>query len=210
MKVFLKPLALAAWLGMASATWSQPTPAQIQQQQFQQQQNTLNAVRADNIRRCGDEYGHGCRRQQKAQAEAQRQWEARERQIQKEIAELRRTPFYSAIAYDFVNKRVLGGGGYYSEKRAVEKALERCKSSNCQVVTTFANTCAMIAWPDTGIKTANDWFVGFDNDPQQAIVKSVRACEAKHGYNKCSYSDMKTKTGNALCSGYDYSIYGQK
>ena len=133
---------------------------------------------------------------------------ARERQLQREIAELRRTPFYSAIAYDFVNKRVLGGG-YYSEKRAVEKVLGRCQSSNCQVVTTFANTCAMIAWPDTGIKTANDWFVGFDNDPQQAIVKSVRACEAKHGYNQCSYSDMKTKTGNALCSGYDYSIYGQ-
>ena len=110
MKVFLKPLALAAWLGMASATWSQPTPAQIQQQQFQQQQNTLNAVRADNIRRCGDEYGHGCRRQQKAQAEAQRQWEARERQIQKEIAELRRTPFYQAIAYDLKTERITWGG----------------------------------------------------------------------------------------------------
>ena len=53
-------------------------------------------------------------------------------------------------------------------------------------------------------------FVGLDKDGYQAIVKSVRACEAKHGYNKCSYSDIKTKTGEALCTGYDYSIYGQK
>ena len=102
-----------------------------------------------------------------------------------------------------------GGGGYYSEKRAIEEALKPCKSSNCQVVTTFANTCAMVARPDTGIKTANDWFVGFDNDPQQAIVKSVRACEAKHGYDKCSFWGGLTKSG-AFCSGYDYSIYGQK
>ena len=35
---------------------------------------------------------------------------AREGQLQREIAELRRTPFYYALAYDFVNKRVLGGG----------------------------------------------------------------------------------------------------
>ena len=41
---------------------------------------------------------------------------ARERQLQREIAELRRTPFYSAIAYDFVNKRVLGGGGITLKK----------------------------------------------------------------------------------------------
>lgn len=32
MKVFLKPLALAALFGMASAAWAQPTPAQTQQQ----------------------------------------------------------------------------------------------------------------------------------------------------------------------------------
>ena len=134
---------------------------------------------------------------------------ARERQLQREIAELRRTPFYYALAYDFVNKRVLGGG-YYSEKRAVETALSGCKSSNCQIVASFANTCGMIAYPDGGPKSPSDVFVGLDQDGYQAIVKSVRACEAKHGYNKCSYSDIKTKTGEALCTGYDYSIYGQK
>ena len=36
---------------------------------------------------------------------------ARERQLQREIAELRRTPFYQAIVYDFENKRVMWGGG---------------------------------------------------------------------------------------------------
>ena len=134
---------------------------------------------------------------------------ARERQLQREIAELRRTPFYYALAYDFVNKRVLGGG-YYSEKRAVETALSGCKSSNCQIVASFANTCAMIAFPKGGGRSPSEIFVGLDNDPQQAIMKSGLACEAKFGYDKCSISTMKTKTGNALCSGYDYSIYGQK
>ena len=134
---------------------------------------------------------------------------ARERQLQREIAELRRTPFYQAIAYDFEAKLAMwGGGGYYSEKRAAEETLKRCRSSNCQIVASFANTCAMIAFPDGGPKSPSDIFVGLDKDGYQAIVKSVRACEAKYGYDKCSYSSMKTITGKALCSGYDYSIYG--
>ena len=134
----------------------------------------------------------------------------RQRQLQQEIAELRRTPFYQAIGYDFSTRQAMwGGGGYSSEKRAVEETLKLCPSSNCQIVASFANTCAMIAFPDGGPKSPSDVFVGLDKDGYQAIVKSVRACEAKHGYNKCSYSDIKTKTGEALCSGYDYSIYGQ-
>ena len=135
----------------------------------------------------------------------------RQRQLQQEIAELRRTPFYQAIGYDFSTRQAMGGGGgYSSEKRAVEETLKLCPSSNCQIVASFANTCAMIAFPDGGPKSPSDVFVGLDKDGYQAIVKSVRACEAKHGYNKCSYSDIKTKTGEALCTGYDYSIYGQK
>ena len=134
-----------------------------------------------------------------------------QRQLQQEIAELRRTPFYQAIGYDFSTRQAMwGGGGYSSEKRAVEETLKLCPSSNCQIVASFANTCAMIAFPDGGPKSPSDVFVGLDKDGYQAIVKSVRACEAKHGYNKCSYSDIKTKTGEALCTGYDYSIYGQK
>ena len=42
---------------------------------------------------------------------------ARERQLQREIAELRRTPFYYAIAYDFVNNLLLGGGDSILKKQ---------------------------------------------------------------------------------------------
>ena len=134
-----------------------------------------------------------------------------QRQLQQEIAELRRTPFYQAIGYDFSTRQAMwGGGGYSSEKRAVEETLKLCPSSNCQIVASFANTCAMIAFPKGGGRSPSEIFVGLDNDPQQAIMKSGLACEAKFGYDKCSISTMKTKTGNALCSGYDYSIYGQK
>ena len=208
MKASLKTTLLAALFGMTSAAWSQPTPAQIQQQQFQQQQNMQGAIQSDNLRRCGDIYGHGCRRQENAAAQ-RRAWEARERKIQKEIAELRRTPFYYAVAYDFVNNRVLGGGGFYSEKRAIETALGGCKSSNCQIVATFANACGVVVEPDKGARTVEDFFVGIDPDDRKAAAKAIQACEAKHGNNQCSYWNVKTKTGMAFCSGYDYSIYGQ-
>ena len=46
---------------------------------------------------------------------------ARERQLQREIAELRRTPFYYAVAYDFVNKRVLGGWGITPKKGLLKR-----------------------------------------------------------------------------------------
>ena len=148
--------------------------------------------------------------QQHENAAAQRRaWEARERKIQKEIAELRRTPFYYAVAYDFVNNRVLGGGGVYSEKRAIETALGGCKSSNCQIVATFANACGVVVEPDKGARTVEDFFVGIDPDDRKAAAKAIQACEAKHGNNQCSYWNVKTKTGMAFCSGYDYSIYGQ-
>ena len=49
--------------------------------------------------------------QQQENAAAQRRaWEARERKIQREIAELRRTPFYQAIAYDLKTERITWGG----------------------------------------------------------------------------------------------------
>lgn len=133
---------------------------------------------------------------------------ARERQLQREIAELRKTPFYMAIAYDFNMKHVMWGG-YYSEQKAVEKALERCKSSNCHVFSTFANACGVVTRPDKGARTAEDLFVGVDPDDRKAATKAMQACEAKHGHNNCSYLNPQTKTGMAFCSGYDYSIYGQ-
>ena len=135
---------------------------------------------------------------------------ARERQLQREIAELRRTPFYQAIAYDFANNLLLGGGGYYSEKRAVEQALKKCRSSNCHLVATFANACGVIVTPDSGMRTVEDFFVGVDPDDRKAAAKAMQVCEARHGKNQCGYSTVKTRHGTAFCTGYDYSIYGQK
>ena len=75
-------------------------------QQQQQNQNLGGMIQSDNMRRCGNPTS--CRVQENAAAQ-QRAWEARERQIQKEIAELRRTPFYQAIAYDLKTERITWG-----------------------------------------------------------------------------------------------------
>lgn len=139
-----------------------------------------------------------------------RAWERRERKVQTEIAQLRATPFYQAIAYDFANNLLLGGGGYYTEQRAVEQALKKCKSSNCHLISTFANACGVIVTPDKGMHTAEDFFVGVDVDDRKAAAKAMQACEARFGKNQCGYSSVKTKHGTAFCTGYDYSIYGQK
>ncbi|OAM34995.1 hypothetical protein A7P98_08635 [Eikenella sp. NML080894] len=139
-----------------------------------------------------------------------RAWEQREAEVQAEIAELRRTPFYMAVAYDIPNKRVVAAGGYRSEARAVEETMRRCgRGRSCHLVATFANTCAMFAYPDGGPNKPSDFFVGKDRNGQQAIVRAVRACEAVHGYNQCSYADVQTRTGDTFCTGYDYSVYGQ-
>lgn len=138
-----------------------------------------------------------------------RAWHARERAVQERIARYRATPFYMAIAYDFSNYRISGDGGYYSERRAVEEALRRCRSSNCQLVTTFANSCAVVVEPDTRAKSLQDLFVATDVDDRKAAVKAMRDCEAKHGNNQCSYWEIPTRTGK-FCTGYDYGVYGQK
>ena len=65
----------------------------------------------------------------------------------------------------------------------------------------------MVAKPDSGVGSVKDFFVAFDKDEKQAIEKSLSACEAKHGYDKCSYWIVPKKS---FCTGYDYSIYGQK
>ena len=151
MKISRKTTLLIALFGMASAAWSQPTPAQIHMQQQQQNQNLGGMIQSDNMRRCGNP--NGCARvaPQGPSAAEVRAWHERERKVQAEIAQLRRTPFYQAIGYDFSTKQTMwGGGGYYSEKRAAEETLKLCPSSNCQIVVSFANTCAMIAFPAGG------------------------------------------------------------
>ena len=92
----------------------------------------------------------------------------------------------------------------------LEQALKKCRSSNCHLVATFANACGVIVTPDSGMRTVEDFFVGVDPDDRKAAAKSIQACEAKHGHNKCSYWGVKTKHGTAFCTGYDYSVYEQK
>ena len=211
MKISRKTTLLIALFGMASAAWSQPTPAQIHMQQQQQNQNLGGMIQSDNMRRCGNP--NGCARvaPQGPSAAEVRAWHERERKVQAEIAKHKATLYYRAIAYDFGVKAVVwGGGGYYSEKKAADEALKGCRSSNCHLVTAFFNNCAMVAFPAGGAKTPSEVFVGLDKDGYQAIVKSVRACEAKHGYGNCRYSDIQTQSGDVACTGYDYSIYGQQ
>ncbi|WP_167508181.1 DUF4189 domain-containing protein [Eikenella exigua] len=139
-----------------------------------------------------------------------RAWEQREAEVQAEIAELRRTPFYMAIAYDFGTFEIMWAGGYYSERRAVERSLKQCKTSNCRVFATFSNACAVVTRPDRGARSTEDLFVGIDTDDSRAAAKSIQACEARHGQGQCSYLNPRTKNGMAFCTGYDYSIYGHR
>ncbi|MBH5329666.1 DUF4189 domain-containing protein [Eikenella sp. S3360] len=185
----------------AGAAWAQPTPAQIQQQEFQRQQNELGMYyqQQQNNRRTAP---HG------PSAAEVRAWERREAEVQARIARFRATPYWMAVAYEIPNRRIMYAGGYRTEAEAVEKTMRQCERGHtCHRVATFANTCAMIAYPDNGPKTPSDIFVGKHPDSQQAIVRAVRACEAVHGYDQCSYADVQTKTGNAFCSGYEYGIY---
>ena len=50
-----------------------------------------------------------------------RAWHARERKIQAEIAQLRKTPFYMALAYDFSNNLLLGGEDITQNKELLNR-----------------------------------------------------------------------------------------
>ena len=139
-----------------------------------------------------------------------RAWHERERKIQAEITELRATPFYMAIVFNFSNNKIMSAGGYYTEKRAIEEALTHCTSSNCRVLSTFSNACGVLTYPKRGVQSINDIFIGIDTDDNKAAAKSIKACEAKNGSGQCLYSSIKTKNGTAFCAGYDYSVYGQQ
>ena len=137
-----------------------------------------------------------------------REWHRREAEVQARIARFRATPYWMAIAYEIPNRRVMYAGGYRTEAEALAKTMSYCGRGNtCHLVATFANTCAMFAYPDNGPNKPSDIFVGKDPDSHQAIVRAVRACEAVHGYDQCSYIDVKTRTGNTFCTGYEYGIY---
>ncbi|OAM44669.1 hypothetical protein A7Q03_07585 [Eikenella sp. NML99-0057] len=190
-------------LGSAGLAWAQLTPAQIQQQEFQRQQNEI-----------GMYYQQQQNNQQATPrgptAAEIRAWEQREAEVQAEIAELRRTPFYMTIINDFGVDSIWWTGGHYNRQRAIDEAMKHCQTDKCQVLTTFSNTCAVMTFP-SGIRrsSAGDFFFGYDRDHNRAAEKSIRACEARHGKGNCLYSSAETKHGTAFCTGYDYSIYGQ-
>lgn len=142
-----------------------------------------------------------------------RAWHARERKIQAEIAQHKATPYWMAIVNDFTNNRMMWGGGFYTEQRAIEEALKGCRSSNCQVIKTLSNACAVVVGATGRPKTVEDFFIGVNKDDKVAAAQAMQACEAVHGKNRqdrCFYSTAKTKNGTAFCAGYDYSVYGHR
>ncbi|WP_197474144.1 MULTISPECIES: DUF4189 domain-containing protein [unclassified Eikenella] len=135
--------------------------------------------------------------------------EQREAEVQAEIAELRRTPFYGVVVFDFSASKLLWVAGFKSEQVARQKAMRRCSTSDCRVVAVFNNTCAVLTTPDSGVKAPSDLFFGYDTDDKLAAEKSMQQCERANGRGNCGYSSVATKHGTAFCTGYDYSAYGQ-
>lgn len=127
------------------------------------------------------------------------------------VKRLRNMKFYGAIAMTPNDPAALTwGGGDLNESTTRAKALEACPSSNCRVIVSFANTCAMVALPD-GSRGIDDIFIGLDKDPEAAIDKSYKSCEAKFGKGKCHYLGReKGAKHTAFCVGYEYGIYSTK
>lgn len=125
-----------------------------------------------------------------------------------EIRRLRRMRFYGAIAMSPDNPNALTWrGGDPNEEISRSKALKACPKSNCRVVASFSNTCAMVAMPD-GAKDIDDIFVGIDKSPEVAIDNAYRSCEKKFGKGACHYLVReKTAKYSAFCVGYDYGVY---
>ncbi|OAM35835.1 hypothetical protein A7P98_06440 [Eikenella sp. NML080894] len=129
---------VAVLLGSAGLAWADgfdPWLAdglnkQIQQNREAQQQPTYSGPTAAEIRA----------------------WEQREAEVQAEIAELRRTPFYGVVAFDFSASKLVWVAGFKSEQVARQRAMRRCSTSDCRVVAVFNNTCAVLTTPDSGVK----------------------------------------------------------
>lgn len=204
--------ALAALLLGSAGLALAYTPVQIQQQQ---QQQMMDAIRTDNMRNCGDEYGHGCRRQNSGPSAAEVDaWHRREAQVQARIARFRATPYWMALAWNFEKNAVVFPGGFKSEQRAIERAKQICTSPNCHVFATFSNTCAVVVEATNNPRDKNDLFVGINPDDKIAAQQAMRACERVHGVtnNRCFYTGIRTgmgASGTAFCVGYDYSLYNQ-
>ena len=139
-------------------------------------------------------------------------WNRRERQVQSEIAQLRRTPFYMAIANDFGSNQMMWAGGFSTEQRAVEEALKQCRTTNCRVLKTLSNACAVVVGATNHPRSNADFFIGVNKNDRVAARQAMQACETVHGkdrQDRCFYSTVRTKNGTAFCAGYDYGVYGQ-
>ena len=139
-----------------------------------------------------------------------RAWEQREAEVQAEIAELRRTPYYGVVVFDFSANKLVWVAGFKSEQVARQKAIRRCSTSDCRVVAVFNNTCAVLTTPNRGARTPSDLFFGYDTDDNRAAEKSMQQCERENGRNNCQYSAVPTKHGTAFCTGYDYGLYNTR
>ena len=89
-----------------SAT-AQMNSQQATEHAYQQEQIFQNQIRQEQAIRDGN---NSSEQAAAAQREAQRQWQIRENKIQREIAELKRTPFYGALLYSFSTKNIGWGG----------------------------------------------------------------------------------------------------
>ena len=139
-------------------------------------------------------------------------WNQREQQVQSEIAQLRRTPFYMAIANDFGSNQMMWAGGFSTEQRAVEEALKQCRTTNCRVLKTLSNACAVVVGATNHPRSNADFFIGVNKNDRVAARQAMQACETVHGkdrQDRCFYSTVRTKNGTAFCAGYDYGVYGQ-
>ncbi|OAM27067.1 DUF4189 domain-containing protein [Eikenella sp. NML01-A-086] len=144
-----------------------------------------------------------------------RAWEQREAEVQAEIAELRRTPFWMALAWNFDKDTITWPGGYPSKERAIERAKQICNSSSCHVFATFSNSCAVVVKATDNPRDTNDLFVGINPDDEIAAQQAMRACQRVHGVtrSRCFYTGAHTgkgANGTAFCVGYDHSLYNQR
>ncbi|WP_374494086.1 DUF4189 domain-containing protein [Brachymonas sp.] len=185
-----------------TASWGQPSPAQLQMQQQQQINNMLGEVQTqDTLRRQGVI-------NQQQNAARQQAWQAKENAIQAQIERYRSTPYYGSLAVNSLEAGVYwGGGGNTNRKISEEKAIAICAQNSCKILKTIYNTCAAVSWPANAPQKI---IVSTNHDPQLAIQEAGQSCEKQYGAENCRISLNKKTNSYAYCSGYDYGAYRQK
>ena len=183
-----------------TASWGQPSPAQLQMQQQQQINNMLGEVQTqDTLRR------QGVINQQQNAARLQA-WQAKENAIQAQIERYRSTPYYGSLAVNPKNFDIYVVTGKISEQSSANKALELCGDSKCKILKTFANSCAAVTYPID----SHEFFVVVDRSPQKAVSRAATACASKYGVDGCTISRHEGGYPYAACSGYEYGAYTKK